>query len=45
MEITVIVLALGTIGLLIYGGINLNFYSVERYYYEPINFLSILHMY
>lgn len=44
MEVTLIVLALGTIGFLVYGGMRLNAYSLKKYDYEPINVLTMLIM-
>jgi predicted MFS family arabinose efflux permease len=44
MEVTYIVLALMGIGLLIYCGMKLNSYSLEKYDYTPINLSSMFLM-
>jgi hypothetical protein len=41
MEVSYIVLSLLAIGLLIYCGMTLNSYSVEKYDYKPINLLNM----
>lgn len=44
MEVTYIFLGLLIIGLLVYCGIKLNNYSIERYDYKPVDFLNMLLM-
>lgn len=44
MEVTYIFLGLLIIGLLVYCGIKLNNYSIEKYDYKPVDFLNMLLM-